>query len=168
MAINEKKHMKTIEKSNCRSFAWLDSLAIGMSMLCAVHCLLTPILVVLLPIMATTFWVHQDFHLWMILFVVPTTSAAVFMGCRMHKDKMVLFLSILGLGFLVSVAGYETWYYAERLPAEASVCPHCLAKQEGNIFKAMTIFNVIGGVFLASAHTRNYLLCRASKCTQAN
>ena len=160
--------MKTIEKSHCRSFAWLDSLAIGMSMLCAVHCLLTPVLIVSLPIVATTFWVHQDFHLWMILFVVPTTSAAVFMGCRMHKDKMVMFLSILGLGFLVSVAGYETWYYLERLPAEVSVCPHCLAKQEGNIFKAMTIFNVIGGVFLASAHSRNYLLCRASKCTQAN
>ena len=157
--------MKTIEKSNCRSFAWLDSLAIGMSMLCAVHCLLTPILVILLPIIATTVWVHQDFHLWMIFFVIPTTSAAVFMGCRKHKDKMVLFLSILGLGFLVSVAGYETWFYAERVPAEASVCPHCLAKQEGNFFKAMTIFNVIGGVFLASAHTRNYLLCRASSCT---
>ena len=160
--------MKIIEKSHCRSFAWLDSIAIGMSMLCAVHCLLTPVLIVSLPIVATTFWVHQDFHLWMILFVVPTTSAAVFMGCRIHKDKMVLFLSILGLGFLVSVAGYETWYYIERLPAEASVCPHCLAKQEGNIFKSMTIFNVIGGVFLASAHTRNYFLCRASKCTQAN
>ncbi|MBT3596175.1 MAG: MerC domain-containing protein [Verrucomicrobia bacterium] len=160
--------MKVIEKSNCRSFAWLDSLAIGMSMLCAVHCLMTPVLIILLPIMATTFWVHQDFHLWMILFVVPTTSAAVFMGCRRHKDKAVLFLSILGLGFLVSVAGYETWFHVEHVLSEASTCPHCLAKQKGGISMGITIFNVIGGVFLASAHARNYLLCRASSCMHEN
>ena len=89
-------------KSNCRSYGWLDSLAIGMSMICAVHCLLTPLLIVFLPIVATTVWVHEDFDRWMILLAVPTTSAAVFMGCRKHKDKAVFILkhdrlNLLGL-----------------------------------------------------------------------
>ena len=71
---------------------WLDSLAISMSLICAVHCLLTPVLIALLPIISTTFWVHENFHLWMVFLVVPTTSLAVFMGCRQHKDKFVAML----------------------------------------------------------------------------
>ena len=67
-----------------------------MSVICAVHCLVTPLIVTLLPIISTTFWVHENFHLWMVFLVVPTTTAAVFMGCRKHKDKPVAALSVLG------------------------------------------------------------------------
>lgn len=148
-----------------RSYGWLDSLAIGMSLLCAVHCLLTPILIVFLPIIATTFWVHQDFHLWMVLFVVPTTSAAVFMGCRKHRDKAVLILSMLGLVCLVSIAGYETWLHADSNATEAPHCPHCVAQSKQAWLTPGTLINVLGGMLLASAHGRNFLLCRKSSCS---
>ena len=55
------------------------------------------VLIALLPIISTTFWVHENFHLWMVFLVCP--SLAVFMGCRKHKNKMVVFLSTLGVGF---------------------------------------------------------------------
>ena len=152
-------------KPNCHSYGWLDSLAIGMSMLCAVHCLLTPILIVLLPIAATTFWVHEDFHLWMILFVVPTTSAAVFIGCRKHKDKAVFALSMLGLIFLVSIAVYETLFHSELRLQEQAHCIHCATGSNEGLLTVSTAVNVMGGILLASAHVRNYLLCRKSNCT---
>ena len=63
----------------------LDKLAIGMAGICAVHCLLTPVLVVLLPIVATSFFVHKDFHLWMLFGVLPTTLFAVFMFSQMTE-----------------------------------------------------------------------------------
>ncbi|MCH2155566.1 MAG: MerC domain-containing protein [Opitutales bacterium] len=149
-------------KIDPRSHGWLDSLAIGMSMLCAVHCLLTPLLIVALPIIATTFWVSTNFHLWMLLLVVPTTSLAVFMGCRRHKDDAVFLLGVFGLACLVSITIYEMWGHSQI--AAGGYCPHCAAVAEGDLFNAITGFNVLGGVLLASAHTRNFMLCRRARC----
>ncbi|WOO41229.1 MerC domain-containing protein [Rubellicoccus peritrichatus] len=151
--------------SNCRSHGWLDSLAISISMICAVHCLLTPILVVALPILATTFWVHEDFHMWMILLVVPTTSVAVFMGCRKHKDKAVFILSIIGLSLLVSIAIYETVFHSGLALQEQAHCANCAEISDGSPLTASIFVNVLGGILLASAHARNYLLCRQSDCS---
>ena len=94
----------TPKAKSCASHGWLDSLAISMSVICAVHCLVTPLIVTLLPIISTTFWVHENFHLWMVFLVVPTTSAAMFMGCREHTDKAVACLGSGGLSFIVLVA----------------------------------------------------------------
>ncbi len=80
----------------------LDRLAISMAVICGIHCLVTPILLVALPIIATTFWVDENFHLWMLLLVIPTTTLAVWSGCRRHKDKFVLISAALGLGILMT------------------------------------------------------------------
>lgn len=151
-------------KSHCRSHGLLDSLAISMSMICALHCLLTPVFIVSLPILATSVWIHEDFHLWMILFVIPTTSLAVFMGCKKHKDKAVFFLSMIGLILLSSVAVYETVFHSELVFSEHSQCAHCTARSNGSILTASTFINIMGGILLSSAHVRNYILCRQLRC----
>jgi uncharacterized membrane protein len=79
----------------------LYRLAISMAIICGIHCLVTPILPVALPIIATTFWVDENFHLWMLLLVIPTTSFAVWSGCRRHKDKFVVTAAALGLCILL-------------------------------------------------------------------
>jgi len=79
-----------------------DQLAISMAVLCAIHCLVTPVLLVVLPILATTFWVSENFHLWMLLLVIPTTTLAVFCGCRKHRDQLVVILAAIGLTLLVT------------------------------------------------------------------
>ena len=147
-----------------RSFGWLDSLAIGFSVLCAIHCLLTPVLLVVMPILGSTIWVDENFHLWMILFVVPTTTLAVFMGCRKHKDKAVVAFSVAGVALLVSVALYETFHTAGA--AAQGGCPSCAGCETATagILGATTLVNVLGGLCLVSAHARNFLLCRKSSC----
>ncbi|CAA6808343.1 MAG: Unknown protein [uncultured Campylobacterales bacterium] len=147
--------VKMISNFKCSNNALLDSLAIGMSVICAIHCLLTPLLVTLSPLLATTFWINENFHLWMILLVIPTTSIAIFLGCRKHKDRWVVILSFTGLLILVSVALFE-WFTFSNVEIHCSSCA-------GGI-KNSTILNIFGAICITLAHTRNYILCRKSSC----
>jgi uncharacterized membrane protein len=157
-----------------KSHGILDRVAIGMAAVCAVHCLLTPILVMALPIIATSFFVHKDFHLWMILLVLPTTGFAIFMGCRKHKDKWVAAMSAIGLGILLTALVHERMQASAQLgehAASAHVCEHCVgpatetASGDPVPMHAGAWFNTFGGLILASAHFRNFRLCRKSRCT---
>ena len=127
--------MTNTSKSQCSTHGWLDSLAISMSVICAVHCLLTPVLVIVFPIVTTTFWVHQDFHLWMLFFVLPTTSLAVFLGCRKHRDKFVVSLSAAGLCCLFAVSLYESFYMLQH----GSHCIHCVHGESSGHFSLKTM-----------------------------
>jgi hypothetical protein len=161
--------MKHSHATTRRSFRWLDRFAIGIASVCAVHCLLTPILVIALPIVATSFFVHEDFHLWMILFVLPTTGVAVFMGCRGHKDKWVAALSALGISILILALVHERIHHAADAEAmlQAAHCDSCARdlSEEPIPIQASAWFNTLGGMLLASAHIRNFRLCRKSHCS---
>jgi len=160
--------MENVSTSTCRSHSWLDHLAIGMAAVCAVHCLLTPILIIALPIIATSFFVHEDFHLWMLLLVLPTTSFAVFMGCRKHKDRWVATLSALGLMILLSALVHERVHNAAHTEAQihAESCQSCARdiSKEPIPMHAGAWINTFGGLLLASGHIRNFRLCRKSRC----
>tara|TARA_B110000438_G_C15739660_1_gene617868 strand:- start:648 stop:1136 length:489 start_codon:yes stop_codon:yes gene_type:complete len=157
-------------QNSCRTHGWLDHLAIGMATVCAVHCLLTPVLLVLLPIVATSFFVHEDFHLWMLLLVLPTTGFAMFMGCRKHKDKWVAALSAVGLSLLIFALIHERQYAAAHDGVEATCVHSCSScsrdlSEEPLPLNAGAWINTIGGLFLAGAHVRNFRLCRKSQCS---
>lgn len=160
--------MDNASSSTCRSHGWLDQLAIGMAAVCAVHCLLTPILVIALPIIATSFFAHEDFHLWMLLLVLPTTSFAIFMGCRKHKDIWVAAFSAIGLSILVFALVQERIHSANHADAttHAAHCESCSRdlSKEPIPMHAGAWFNTFGGLMLASAHVRNFRLCRRSRC----
>jgi hypothetical protein len=153
--------------AQCNSHGWADKLAISMAGVCAVHCLLTPVLVVMLPILATSFFVHQDFHLWMLYLVIPTTSFAIFMGCRKHKDKWVAALSAIGLSVLIFALVYERQQRSNAdLLAEAH-CEHCVRDVSETVLPMnfAAWINTLGGLFLAGGHIRNYRLCRRAACS---
>ena len=160
--------MKITNASISRCHGWLDHIAIGMAAVCAMHCLLTPILIMAIPIIATSFFVHQDFHLWMIFLVLPTTVFAVFMGCRNHKDRVVLALSAIGLSVLLFALIQERVSYASEgdVAVSSADCETCARdlSAEPIPLQAGVWLNAIGGVFLASAHIRNFRLCRTSSC----
>jgi hypothetical protein len=126
--------------------------------------LLTPILLVTLPIVATAFWAQKDFHLWMVLLVLPMTGTAVFLGCRKHKDRGVILLSALGLGLLVSVACYEAFLTPHPHPTAGGADACCPSEGSPALFSTPMMTNLLGGFLLASGHVRNYLLCRKAAC----
>ena len=119
--------------------AFTDKMAMSLSLLCALHCLVSPLIIVMLPSLAALQFDGEAFHLWMVLAVIPTSIYALTMGCKQHKRYRLLGLGLLGLLFLLSAV---------------------LAGEEliGDFWeKALT---VIGAAIIALGHYRNYRLCR--------
>jgi len=156
--------MKQLSRSPYSILGWLDSLAVSMAFVCAIHCLVSPILISLLPVLSATFFLHKDFHLWLILLAIPTTVAAVYSGCSKHKDKLVLSLSGIGLALLFSVAVYESWLHSGVVVHTQMYCPLCAQKNRDPWSDPLILINLMGGLSLASAHVRNYCLCRKQRC----
>lgn len=84
-----------------------DKLAIGLSLLCAVHCLAFPLAMIWLPSIAALKLDGEAFHVWMLVAVIPTSVYALTMGCMKHKRYQLLFLGFIGLAFLISAVLLE-------------------------------------------------------------
>ena len=78
-----------------------------MAFICGIHCLITPILLIALPILGTTFWSSSNFHLWMLCFVLPTTALASISGYRRHSNKGAISLTTVGVALLVTATFWE-------------------------------------------------------------
>lgn len=118
-----------------------DKLGIFLSSLCAIHCLVTPLLVLALPVMGE-FFEQEWVHLAMALFVVPVGLFAFWSGYKHHRQQKVFALGVLGLSM---VGG-------------ASVAPH-----EWVEFWGTDIITVIGSIFLIVAHVLNRRACLCHK-----
>lgn len=119
-----------------------DKVAIGLSFLCAIHCLVLPLIIVLLPSIAALQLQNEAFHTWMLIAVIPTSIYALIMGCKQHKRFRLLILGIVAISILVIAALTE-----ETLPNEI-------------LAKALTL---IGAMMLAYGHFQNYRLCKHKK-----
>lgn len=143
---------------NSNAVHFFDKFAIFLSATCAIHCLLTPILIIFLPIVGSSFFADANFHLWMLYLVMPTTAIAIFLGCKKHKDKIVITLSALGL-LIVTVSTI----YQYSLQADSGDCVICMSGGH-SISNPLVWVNILAGALLISAHVRNYKLCRANHC----
>jgi MerC mercury resistance protein len=122
----------------------LDQVAIAMSGVCAVHCLLGPLLTVLAPAVLASLGVSDEvFHVLLLALVLPTSAGALALGCRRHRDGGVVALGALGLGALglAVILGHD----ALGEPSERG-------------------FTLAGAVVVAAAHARNFQLCRRDRC----
>jgi hypothetical protein len=80
----------------------LDKIGMALSFVCGIHCLLTPLVILSMPMMARYYLSHPGFHLLMALLIIPIGLLAFLMGYRHHHKSKVLLLGIPGL-FLVSI-----------------------------------------------------------------
>ncbi|QXD23434.1 MerC domain-containing protein [Opitutia bacterium ISCC 51] len=121
----------------------LDRVSIGVSVLCALHCAVLPILLAIFPTLVVLPFEDHVFHELMIWIVIPFSIVAVFLGCRRHKDRGVLFGAGLGLTTLVLNALFG----------------HDLLGEAGE-----KLATLAAAVVFASAHWRNFSLCRRDNC----
>ena len=127
-----------MSESSVRPLA--DKAAIGLSLLCAIHCLALPLLIALAPAVGTLAIADESFHLWMVVVVIPLSTVALFLGCRQHRHTSVLALGVLGVLVLVS----------------AVVLGHDVLGEVGE--RAVTL---AGAALVAWSHVQNYRLCRS-------
>lgn len=125
-----------------RSISWVDRFAIGVSLLCLAHCLLMPILLVILPSMNASLMAGENVHLWLVFVVIPSSLFALSMGCKQHRRRSFMLIGLFGLGFLILGACVD-FIGLKHVWEQA--------------------FTVLGALFIAFAHVRNFQICRKSK-----
>ncbi len=97
---------------------WKDNLGIIASVICAIHCAATPILLAVLPALTFTEWIASPrFHQIAAVVCVGMVSLAIWPAFRRFRDYSVLSLSTAGLGLLIAAAFF--------LPDEC--CSHSIA-----------------------------------------
>ncbi|CAI3969099.1 MAG: MerC domain-containing protein [Pseudomonadota bacterium] len=80
-----------------------DKLAMLLSSLCVIHCLLTPILLISIPALAGVSILNDEtFHQILLFFVLPIGVFALSLGYLHHKNKWVVFAGVFGLTLLSS------------------------------------------------------------------
>ncbi len=97
---------------------WFDADRVGVfaSVLCAIHCVLTPILLLMLPAFGRA-WSHPASHWGMALFVVPVAAFTLTRGFRKHRRRWVVGAGMLGMAFVL--VGAAVPYLGEN-PASSS------------------------------------------------
>ena len=123
---------------------FVDKVSISLSVLCAIHCLATPLIVVFLPSLAGLPLHDEAFHLWLVIAILPLSAFALTLGCKKHKRSRVLILGGIGLFVLIMtvILGHE------RLGE--------------NWEKILTL---LGASLVALGHILNYRLCQTlDKC----
>ena len=116
-----------------------DKGAIGLSLLCAAHCLALPLIITLLPSLAAYGLADEALHTWIILAVIPLSTFALTMGCKRHREFSVLYTGCTGLLLLCL----------------APLLGHELLGEAGE--KGLTL---AGAALIAASHIKNFRLCR--------
>lgn len=117
-----------------------DRLGILVSAVCAVHCALLPVLLLLIPGVGD--WFGDERLEWALLSLAGLIALwGLGHGYRRHRSTRVVLLILLGLGLLVTGRWLET--------------------SSGPILAAIT--SVLGAGLLIAAHALNLRLCRARR-----
>lgn len=117
--------------------AVLDRLAVGLSGLCLLHCLLLPFAVTILPFLGQ--FGDDHLHAEVLLVVVPVSLIALALGFRHHRRAGVIAGGVVGLGIMI--VGGTIVHDAYGLAADRTL-------------------TVIGSLTLAFTHYRNFRLTR--------
>jgi len=126
-----------MDNSSANQSAALDKAAVALSGLCILHCLLMPLIIVLLP-----FFGHfsdRHLHTEILLVVLPVSLIALAIGYRRHANKGVVGWGIAGL--LLLIVGATLGHNLYGVVADRTL-------------------TMAGSVILAIAHYRNSRLSR--------
>lgn len=89
-----------------------DRAAITLSTLCAVHCIVLPLIIPLLPWLALFARHETEIHRWLLFAIVPISVYALAQACARHRRLAILGFGAIGLTILIAAA------FAEFLPSQ--------------------------------------------------
>ena len=121
----------------------IDGIAISLSFLCILHCLLTPAFLILAPSFLTLSIDSEFIHYLIILLAIPISLYALTLGYRAHDRITFLFIGIIGLSML-----FTAILMGENILSEYGE-------------KGITLF---GSIIVAYSHFRNLQICKELDC----
>ncbi len=89
-----------VNNSDLKSHTGVDRIGILASILCAIHCALTPIFLILLPTFGKA-WAHPSTHWGMALIVIPIAIFMMRKGFKKHGRKWVIVAGVAGISFII-------------------------------------------------------------------
>ena len=115
-----------------------DRVGIGLSSICAIHCLLVPVIISLIPLWPAFEELHGYTHLFFFLAIAPTVILSL---RNRHESKVTTFFLVLGVLVI-----FLAWFFNETLGeyGEAGV-------------------TLIGSMLLIRGHWLNYKFKRSPK-----
>lgn len=119
----------------------LDKIALSLSVICVVQCLILPISLLFIPTISILPLADVSFHKFLLFFVIPVSAFAMIMGCKKHKSYNIIYYGIIGLGIMIFSA----------------IWGHDLLGESGEIVATLT-----GTSILSFGHIKNKKLC--TKC----
>ena len=155
-----------------------DRMGVLASVLCAIHCAVTPLLLLILPSFGRV-WTHPASHWGMALLVIPVAATMVLRGFFRHRRKWVVVCGSLGI--LLVLAGAALPYLESGKDAssiisfsipgvassEAASCADSCCPSTANVSgKAVlqippaSIVTTLGGIALIITHLGNLCACR--------
>ena len=123
---------------------WADKLGIWASVTCAVHCLLTPILLSFSAVFVHFVPAEETVHRRLAVVVAGSAAFALFYGYRKHRRVRVLLLMAAGLTVIIGTA-----WFGHLLPS------HVLE----------VAITLLGSACLITAHRLNHTFCRSCECS---
>jgi len=78
----------------------MDRIGVFASILCAIHCALTPLLLILLPTFGKA-WAHPSTHWGMAIIVIPIAIFMMIKGYKKHGKKWVLVAGTIGVLLII-------------------------------------------------------------------
>jgi len=97
-------HMDLVaNNSDFKSHSRVDRIGIWASILCAIHCALTPVLLIMLPTFGKA-WAHPSTHWGMALIVIPIAAFMMRKGYQKHGRKWVVATGVAGIVFIIAGA----------------------------------------------------------------
>lgn len=116
----------------------IDRAGISISSICAIHCLITPILLATIPSLGGLFS-----HLWIHIGILAlATPVAIYAFVFQGENKKVTAFAMLGLFILFLAVGMEIFAHSLDLHLSSDVpSPHLL--------------NIVGGLILGISHFFN-------------
>ena len=77
-----------------------DRMAILLAVLCALHCLLLPFAIVLMPSLVPLG--DESVHKLLLFGIIPVSLVAVLLSCKNNKNKSIYAFIFIGLAFILS------------------------------------------------------------------
>lgn len=134
--VNHKEHDAFVDQNK----KW-DRLGIFLSSVCAIHCLVTPFLLLALPLLGEFFeneWIHKG----MLLLVIPVALYAFLSGYKHHRQWYVLLVGAVG-SILIGIAAFQHHDHTE--------------------VGHLDVTTLAGGIVLVTAHILNRRACLCHK-----
>ena len=122
---------------------FFDKFSIGLSVLCALHCLFLPSFLIILSSFMSIQFDNEFIHYMILFLVVPISIFALTAGLKNHKSFSIFLLGLVGLITLI---------YALFLNIK-------ILGDSGEI-----ILTLFGSTFVSLAHLKNYQLCKHIDC----